>query len=51
MLNNIKELLKEDTNPIDNRPTDTIIDELLLEEGCFGDIDLDIDHLDRKSVV
>lgn len=50
MLNNIKELLKEDTNPIDNRPTDTIIDELLLEEGCFGDIDLDIDHLLNEEI-
>lgn len=51
MLNNIKELLREDTNPIDNRPTDTIIDELLLEEGCFCDIDLDIDHLLNEEIL
>ena len=51
MLNNIKELLKEDTNPIDNRPTETIIDELLLEEGCFDNIDLDIDHLLNEEIL
>ena len=51
MLNNIKELLKEDINPIDNRPTETIIDELLLEEGCIENIDLDIDHLLNEEIL